>query len=128
MNKFVVNKNSWHYRFLRFMGNTEWDMSKVYDFCSYWRKFIFTSILAIFIVLFVGLILSLILAALIINPVKTIITIVAVASIIGVVFLVIGGAIFASKKTKEALYSESLIGTKYKSWKAKYCPMIEYKE
>lgn len=135
MDSFKVKTNSWHYRFLTFMDQTP--QKTCGDFCSYWRLFIamacvFAFLVAVGCALVVGTILG---------PIWTLFSYYALDGqsltwtmagvfIWSVVFFVCAGKNFGAwcqRRHDNALRREpGLFITRYRSWKEKFCPAIEY--
>jgi hypothetical protein len=129
----VINRSSWHYRFLAFTGTICYNEPK--DFCSYWRTFLFRGF---FTLLFVSLILFLLFGFYFIHPWQVVAShqLLALASLVTIIALfgTIGGIWFLvdwynEYRRKNYVEKEpGLIKTAYLSWKDKYCPKMEYKE
>lgn len=141
MTKFVVNKNSWHFKLQDAMGTIPQIRR---DFCSYWRG----TILSLFLVaLIVIMFLSSLSLCFVIgdgifgkyfsdNIVGNILSFLSgiafMASIIIFVVLIATMPTYISKKISDKVREEtgkeepSIFVVKYKSWKEKYCPMVEF--
>lgn len=141
MNKFVVNKNSWHFKMQDKMGTIPQIRR---DFCSYWRG----AILSLFLVavITVTILFSLFLCFIVGDGlfgeyfsdsiVGYILSFLSgftfMASIIGFAILIATMPSYIPKKisnkVREATQKEepSIFVVKYKSWKEKYCPMVEF--
>jgi hypothetical protein len=134
MKPFKINRNSWHYKLNQnFLNDRQYHMEywedKHNNFCSYWRatmfRLVFASAAAVFILLMLFVIGDVIYQ----NPWDALII---VGSVVGI-FSAVGG-IFAfsmylderkSKRNYEDI-PDSLFVAKYKSYKSKVCPMVEY--
>jgi len=151
--EFVVNKNSWHYRWMIFYNYLK-DIGRIkyyyedftpqswydkkyiqpIDFCSYWRQAI------IFPALRIGLNILLIIPAIlafgfviygmITNPMGGI---TLFSMIFGGILLVIAGLFILggishliTKARKRGILDDNIAYMKYKSFKEKTCPMIKY--
>lgn len=135
MTNFKVSKNSWHYKFQDFFGLMPWRRR---DFCSYWRGFIGA-------VLFVGLLLTLLSGIVFFSyltgddlfgdkfniVLTTFFGFLAVASvpalILGLAFIFyLLHHYIIDVPTKLVEKEGTIFNVKYKSWKEKYCPMVEF--
>lgn len=153
MDKFVVNKDSWHYRMnvrrLRDSGNyfqEELDNIMEYNsnFCAYWRMTLMNVLGIVFMISLAIGIVALILVG--VYKLFVFFTSAASAEILGVVIFIsifaaiIIGSFFAGKyfdkrkkKLREIAHGEyeepqkSIFVAKYMSWKQKICPKVEYK-
>lgn len=136
MKPFRINRNSWHYKLnTHFFNSNDWCMERGWEpyhnnFCAYWRATVVrltfaTALLAIFL-LFVTLIVS----AAISDPVGFSITL---GFIVALVALAIGLAFFSeylkSRKLKAVASEkpESLVMQRYRAYKSKICPSVEFK-
>jgi hypothetical protein len=140
MKPFKVNRDSWHYKlnqhFFNERGNSEWYMQdywerKYNNFCAYWRVTMFRLVVAMFgsaiiLMLLVGLG-----QAIYQNPWNAFMV---VGTIVGAIltFVTIGVCgMFLSeyaerRKHQNADIPDSLFVAKYKSYKSKICPSVEY--
>jgi succinate-acetate transporter protein len=97
------------------------------NFCSYWRvtmfRLVFASAAAVFILLMLFVIGDVIYQ----NPLKALII---VGSVVGIFSAVFGIFLFSmyldERKSKRNYEPDSLFVAKYKSYKSKVCPMVEY--
>lgn len=142
MSNFIVNKKSFHYRLNSFLkrtllGQNLWNFESKLptDFCSYWRMVVINSIISLITISLISLILIALIMKIVEEPIGFII---GFGGVVGVVALIIGwvymfhwikDTIRASndRKRRENI-PDGIIKTKYKSWKQKYCPSIEYKD
>jgi len=136
MKPYVINKNSWHYKMIS--KGQHWDGYLSHrapkDFCSYWRKVIskvlgimFVVAMATTFVVFFGYNIYL-------DPIPVIGGIFsAIVLLAGTLFTAIGIDKLKEKKRKRDYKvefegkQEGLIAMKYRSWKEKTCPMVEFK-
>lgn len=140
MQAFKVNRDSWHYKlnqkFLNERGDSEWYMRDNWEqrhnnFCSYWRVTMFRLVLALLIAAF-GLLVLVTVGIGVYQDPWAALRIVSTAIGIFIVFiglLAIAAYIDNRKykyKSKEA--PDSLFIAKYKSYKSKVCPMVEYEK
>ena len=135
MQTFKVNKSSWHYKLLQKHDPNPWPQ----DFCTYWRRVVFISALMIMLSV---LVLGVAIACLYILGTFVYIAFVAPLAAAKIAGIVLGILSFASlpwlvativkRITKSPSTNKpaqsSLLMAKYRSWKHKYCPGIEYTE
>ena len=137
MKPYVINKNTWHYKMIS--KGQHWEGYLSYrapkDFCSYWRIVmgkLLTYAIAIFlltiIVVFIGYNIYL-------DPIPVIGGIFTAIMIIIIALFI---AVFLDKvderrskrdydyDVKFEEKPESLLKMKYRAWKEKTCPMVEY--
>lgn len=137
MNTFIVNKNSFHYKFNKFIKTTFKGVpSRVFeyclpaDFCSYWRMTAFNVLFTLLVSMFFGMIGIIIGHQFIVDPIGASLAFASVIVVIAIFCGTIMGIYYIKDYTKNKLQNkpDGIIRTKYKSWKSKYCPMIEYKD
>lgn len=138
MQPFKVNRNSWHYKlnqkFMNDRGDNPYYMEdnwerKHNNFCSYWRVTMFRLIFAALIVLFILMLFFAVGSGIYHDPWTALII---VSSAIGLCSALVGTLALAAyldtrkykRKNKEV--QDSLFVAKYKSYKSKVCPMVEY--
>jgi hypothetical protein len=127
MKPFRINRKSWHYRMNnRFLNEYSWDMrfweANHGNFCSYWRATVFRLIALIICAAVVITIVMLILLAFIYEPIVAIKTI----SIIVAVFSVLGFITYLSNRPTSNEPPTSLLAQRYRAYKDKVCPAVEY--
>ena len=134
MKPFKVNRDSWHYNLNQnFFNDHQYHMerweAKHNNFCSYWRVTMFRLVFALAGAVFILLILSMIGAGIYQDPLKALIIVVHV---VGLCLALVGIFLFSmylderkSKRNYEDI-PDSLFVAKYKSYKSKVCPMVEY--
>jgi hypothetical protein len=142
MKPFKVNRDSWHYKlnkhFLNDRGDNEYYMQDYWErkhnnFCAYWRVTMFRLVVAMFGSAIILMLLFGLGQAIYQNPWDTF---VVVGSVVGVVlaFGTIGvcGMLLSEylekRKYQNKEVPDSLFVAKYKSYKSKVCPMVEYDE
>jgi lipopolysaccharide/colanic/teichoic acid biosynthesis glycosyltransferase len=134
MKPFKINRNSWHYKLNQnFFNDRQYYMESWEDkhnnFCSYWRVTMFRSVFALAGAVFILLVLSMIGAGIYQDPLKALIII---GSTVGLFSAVFGIFLFSmylderKSKRKSEDIPDSLFVAKYKSYKSKVCPMVEY--
>lgn len=133
MKEFRVNRNSWHYKMIADDDWKRWPaVHEAKDFCTYWRRVIgYLLIFGVLSGLRVGGLCA------IIGWIGYGLLFQTKPFLIGFGFLLAMFALAYSvvllfvgfNKIKEKFNSEeSIIGTKYRSWKERYCPKIVYEE
>ena len=141
MNNFVVNKNSFHYKLNYFMKTTVGNLDKRMfeyrlpsDFCSYWRMTFFSAFWLVVLTLVIGLLSTALVSQVVTNPITSLIVVSSILLFIGFIFsLVYGYDYFKTlaenrrERREKNNIPDGIIVTKYKSWKQRYCPRVEYK-
>jgi hypothetical protein len=136
MQTFKVTRTSWHYKMLEKHDPNPWPQ----DFCSYWRRVVFVggfiSLLAALGLAIAGGLLFLVgywLYLAVVAPIEAakvagiLLAILSFASLPWVVSKLLKR--FAKSRSVNAKpVQPSIFMAKYRSWKHKYCPGIEYTE
>jgi hypothetical protein len=121
MKNFVVAKNSWH---RKMVARSDFVLSLPRDFCSYWRTVIFLliayAIFAFMVVTTIALFSLFTLVSFAFAPLTSTAMVIMFALIFGWLWFK------PEKKSEDVEYN--IVKMKYKSWKGKYCPMVEYKD
>ncbi len=140
MQAFKVNRDSWHYKlnqkFMNERGDNEWYMLDNWEqrhnnFCSYWRVTMFRLVFALLIAIFIVMVLFMIGSGIYHDPWTAL---AVFSSAIGILITFIGLVAGASyldtrkHKRKNEEVPDSLFVAKYKSYKSKVCPMVEYEK
>lgn len=141
MNDFKINRNSWHYKlnkkFLNEDGFSDSAMRlywepKVNNFCAYWRA---TMIRITLILVMIAVVLFLVGGLAFLTYTDPIGALSGFAVLFGM--FVLAGIVVASvnyvpeyfKKASDSIEnSDSLVVTKYKSFKSKICPGVKYND
>lgn len=128
MKPFKINRNSWHYKLNKhFLQDANmhyyWEPNHN-DFCSYWRATIFRLSVVAFFTSFLIFILAAIGFAVYTDPVGSLIVI----GIIVGMFAAAVGIVWYSGNRKKKEPSQSLIAQKYRAYKEKICPTVEFEE
>lgn len=138
MQPFKVNRDSWHYKlnqkFMNDRGDNEWYMRDNWEqrhnnFCSYWRVTMFRLLFALLIALFILMLLFAIGSGIYHDPWAALII---ASSAIGLCSALVGTLALAAyidnrrRERKHEEVQDSLFVAKYKSYKSKVCPMVEY--
>lgn len=132
MKPFKIKRDSWHYKLNhRFLNSYEYNMGRWEedhaDFCSYWRATFFRMIGATLGVLIVGVPVTAFLYLLFTAPMATLGAVAFVTAIFAFATAVFVGVSALQKWKRGRAHREpGLIGTKYMSWKGRYCPQAEY--
>jgi hypothetical protein len=140
MKPFKVNRDSWHYKlnqhFFNERGDNEYYMQDIWErkhnnFCAYWRVTMFRLVVAIS---FAAGFLSFLFVIGVVAYQNPWDTFVIVCGVVGAVlaFGTIGlcgmflSEYLEKRKYKNKEVPDSLFVAKYKSYKSKVCPMVEY--
>jgi len=140
MKPFKVNRDSWHYKlnkhFLNDRGDNEYYMQDYWErkhnnFCAYWRVTMFRLAVAMFGSAIILMLLFGLGQMIYHNPWDTF---KVVGSVVGVVLafgtIIVCGMFlseyFEKRKYQNKEVPDSLFVAKYKSYKSKVCPMVEY--
>ena len=134
MKPFKINRNSWHYKLNQnFFNDRQYYMESWEDkhnnFCSYWRVTMFRSVFALAAATFIFAVSVMIGAGIYQDPLKALII---VGSVVGI-FSAVGGifafSMYLDDRKRKRNYEDipdSLFVAKYKSYKSKVCPSVEY--
>jgi hypothetical protein len=140
MKSFRVNRDAWHYKlnkhFLNDRGDNEWYMQDYWErkhnnFCAYWRVTMFRFAVAMFGSAIILMLLFGLGQAIYQNPWDTA---VVVGSVVGIILMfgIIGicGMLLSEyaerRKHQNADIPDSLFVAKYRIYKSKICPSVEY--
>ena len=136
MKPFKINRNSWQYKLNRNFFNTHgYNVYYMHDtweprhknFCAYWKVTMSRVIFALILVFFAGLFFFTIGHAAYQNPVDTLIlAAIIIISIAGTVGIFSLAHYIDKRKKKHEKVPESLFIQRYKAYKSKICPMVEY--
>lgn len=137
MKPFRINRKSWHYQLNRYFFNhytdwmSQWEASHN-NFCSYWRATLFRSIFATLLAAICIIILTALGISIYQHPIEFATAVALVATAVTVAF---GGAIlirysierFKNRSATETTQKpEGLFAQRYRAYKSRICPMIEY--
>lgn len=138
---FNVNPKSWHFRLLEINAfwkinpnRGSWDYGRWIDrrlpddFCGYWRKVIFT-LLADLVVLAMAIALIMTMGYQTYkDPIGALVFVgVLICTIFGFLGIMAIGYWFENMENRPSRdKNPSIIAMKYRSWKNKYCPKVEY--
>ena len=134
MKPFKVNRDSWHYKlnkyFFNAYGDNEFYMKNRWEpkhnnFCAYWRVTFFRLVWATILVTGILGILSTLFIAAMANPAGAALGFGLVIAIFGFFF---GGPYLGDviKNRKPSDKPDSIFVAKYKSYKSKVCPSVEF--
>lgn len=136
MKPFKINRNTWHYKLNQKLWNdVGWDHNsmKCYwepkhkDFCSYWRATMFRIIGLTLCISSVGVLVFTFGMLVYQHPIEVL----KVVGLIIATIAAIAGLAWASEKLKERRQidaPEGLVSQRYRAYKSKICPMVEYDE
>lgn len=141
MDVFVVNKNSLHYKFNKFMKTRLGAYNEntfIYympnNFCSYWRMTFLNFLLMMLFTCGAGILLGMLAITAYNSPVQLGLAIGVIILIISTIIGLIALSHYLSDvKENRRIHKEKnnipdgIFVTKYKSWKNKICPKVEYK-
>lgn len=135
MKPFIINRNSWHYKLnVKLFASNEYLWERDHkDFCNYWRA---TVLKLIFLVILGSFLLFLAIAAVYnsyLYPVEALTVIGSILlAVIVLVAILVAVMINEDRKLRKAEElkdkPESLVVQKYRAYKSKICPMVEYDE
>lgn len=137
MKPFVIDRNSWHYKFNKnFMneyGLSDYHMQDVWEprhsnFCSYWRATVFRMILASILLCFSIIGIFVLAIGAYQHPVTAFSIVLSFISFSAVILFFFGIEKLKARNKSKENESESLLMQKYRAHKSKICPMVEYKE
>jgi hypothetical protein len=135
MKPYVINKNSWHYKMIS--KGQYWDgylsLSPPKDFCSYWRM-VMGKLLTYAFFITMGTIFAVFLGYNIyLDPIPVIGGLFSAISILFIAGFIAVALEKAKERRRKHDYDvkfeekpESLLKMKYRAWKEKTCPMVEY--
>jgi hypothetical protein len=99
------------------------------NFCSYWRVTMFRSVFASSAAVFILLMLFVIGDVIYQDPLKALIIVGSAVGLVSAVFGIFAFSMYLDdrkRKRKNEDIPDSLFVAKYKSYKSKVCPMVEY--
>jgi hypothetical protein len=137
MKPFKINRNSWHYKLNNHFFNEygDWGMEQYWErrhanFCAYWRATVLRLFFASLLALFVLSVIALMVNAAITDPVGCSIAVGIVISLVvlGIAVVVLSDYLKSRKsKAKPSDKPESLVAQRYRAYKSKICPSVEFK-
>jgi len=126
MNTFKIKTNSWHYRMLKIFHD-DWLIQNRKDFCSYWRMWFFTALVAGILSIIAAIIATGAIIAAFTHPGEVAGGALFVIGIFTFVFAIFVGIEKTKEKINNTTEAEAgLILTKYRAFKGKYCPKVEF--
>lgn len=135
MKPFVINRNSWHYKLNKHFMNSyshvmksQWE-PKHGDFCSYWSTTIIRVIMAVLFSIAAAILVYMIGTAFYLYPVQSFKVVALLILCFAIIFTAIAiEAYLITRKKRANKKHESLLMQKYRAYKAKICPFVEYEE
>lgn len=140
MKPFKVNRDSWHYKLNKYFFNSNgsnryymedrWE-PKHNNFCSYWRVTMLRLVFASAVTVVLSGLLFALGNVVYEYPWETLTTIATAVAMIGGLVGIIAAAItvqhlWDKRKLSKKDVPDSLFVAKYKAYKSKICPMVEY--
>lgn len=132
MEKYKINRDSWHYKFntlyLNKIEKEVWEY-QVSSFCEYWGEVIAKMLLLLvtfMMIIFVLFVLAITITFAIMEAVAFFTVILGMVAIAAVWYSVGQLLSFWKNKPKNEDEQPSLVKQKYISWKEKFCLMVEY--
>lgn len=135
MKPFVIDRNSWHYKMIS--RGERWDFltyREPKDFCSYWRKVVLKLCWFAFVATFLSVFALFLGYNIYMDPLPVL---GGISAGLGLLFGSVGIAFWLEKRKEQRRQhdydvefnekQESLLKMKYRAWKEKVCPMVEYK-
>lgn len=133
MKPFKINRDSWHYKLNKhFMNEDQYWMdrweARHNNFCSYWRATVFRTIFLLLIVVAVVFTIGALTYVFVTDPVGSSIAIAAILGIVAIpiIGILITGFFKDSLERLEIDKNPSIIVQRYKMYKSKICPSVEY--
>lgn len=138
MKPFKINRKSWHYKlnqhFFNMEGSSEYWMQRDWEpkhntFCSYWRATMFRFIFGSAMVAFFGMLFTMLGVATYQSPMAVLSAVLVIAGILGTA---IGSTVLIQylkrRNAETADQPKSLFVQKYRAYKSKVCPMVEFEK
>lgn len=132
MKPFKINRDSWHYKLnKKFMNDYEHNMwsweAKKNSFCSYWRATFFRIVALTAFASFIFAVLSMMVLGSIANPMAALAVLGVILAIIAFfTTLVLAHTGYTAYTKKNENKPDSLFVQRYKVYKSKVCPMVEF--
>ena len=133
MKPFKINRNTWHYKLNKnFFNEYQYSMQRNWEprhnnFCSYWRATMIRSVFAAFLVSLVCVGVYMLGNVVYYYPSETLKVVGIVTAMFATIFFIIMIALYLDdRKDKRADKPDSLFVQRYKAYKSKVCPMVEY--
>lgn len=133
MKPFKVNRDSWHYKLNKnFFNEYQYSMDRNWEprhnnFCSYWRVTMLRSVFAVFLTTFICAVLYTLGSGVYYYPMDALkIVGMLVATLVGLFVIFSVAFYFEGRKYKNADKPDSLFVQRYKAYKSKVCPSVEY--
>ena len=130
MQKFKINRSSWHYKLNKNFLNDSWNQDywerTHSDFCSYWRATILRTVFGLVILSFLAFLLATLIAVTIAEPFAIAFTLLGIVLLIGFVAALVTMSEYINARKKQSSEPTTLIGQRYAAYKNKYCPLVEF--
>jgi len=130
MQKFKINRSSWHYKLNKNFLNDSWNQyywERTHsDFCSYWRATILRTVFGAFLLAFGLFLLATLIAVTIAEPVAVGLTLLGTVAVIGFIIALAALSAYMDARKKQSSEPTTLIGQRYAAYKNKYCPLVEF--
>lgn len=133
MKPFKVNRNSWHYKLNKnFFNEYQYTMGHNWEprhnnFCSYWRVTMIRSVFAVFLTAFICAVLYTLGSSVYYYPMEALKVVgMLIATFAGLFAILFVAFHFDRRKYKNADKPDSLFVQRYKAYKSKVCPSVEY--
>lgn len=125
--KYLMNKDSWSYSLVKFHVETSIGYYPK-DFCTYWRYAVYGAFKIVFAVT-----IMLLLVGVLLIPFYFLAVILYENMYHGGVYLIsfiafVVSAYYAVRFIYRKITTSQFISTKYRAWKEKYCPILEYRD
>lgn len=134
MKPFRINRNSWHYKLNKHFFNEDsmwmertWEARRN-NFCSYWRATMFRIVAVLALAAVVTFIVGAIVHLFMVDPVGTAISFAILIGAFAAFISVLVIAAFISDRTRRKPVNEnpSLFVQRYRNYKSKICPSVQY--
>ncbi len=139
---FIVNKSSWHYRWMVTYNSILLDMSKERvsisprrhpkDFCSYWRNVLLWPAIRIGLNLLAYAVMIMAMYLLGLSGFTSaglgVAIMAGIFTALAIGYFIFAGIGWLGSKGVEKVRGDELIKTAYDSYKENYCPLTEYKD
>lgn len=130
---FRINRNSWHYRLNKHFFNedslwmAQWEARRN-NFCSYWRATVFRTLAVLALAAVITFMVGAIVHLFMVDPVNTAISFAILIGVFATFISVLILAAFISDRTSRKPVNEnpSLFVQRYRNYKSKICPSVQY--
>lgn len=133
MKPFKIKRNTWHYKLNKhFFNEYQYSMDRNWEprhnnFCSYWRVTMFRLMFAAFLTALIASLLFGLGTAIYYYPFEALKVVGIVSTVFIGLFSITFCALYLDERKKDkASKPDSLFVQRYKAYKSKVCPMVEY--